>query len=383
MNTVILRQPRRIVFGCGCAIQAADDLIAIAAPRNVFVVTARPVAPLAAPIIDKLTKAFFTVTVYDKVNTEPTVAMFNDAMVLAEQVKPAVVIGIGGGSALDLAKLVAALHNRAQKLQDAWGIGNLAGRGCFLVCLPTTSGTGSEVSPNALLLDDSDGAKKAVVSPHLVPDAAYIDPLLTVCLPSEVTAATGMDALIHCMEAYTNLFAHPAVDLYALKGVELISHNLTVAVADGTNVEAREKLSLGSLYGGLCLGPVNTAAVHALSYPLGTIFHLPHGLANAVLLPAVMEFNIPAAPGRYADVAVAMGVRRKKAGDLETSLAGLTKVRQLIRRCGLAKPLRKLGVTEDRIGQLAQAAMKVTRLLKNNPRPLTQADAEAIYRKAF
>src|SRR5262249_48336492 len=160
----------------------------------------------------------------------------------------------------------------------------------FLVCLPTTAGTGSEVSPNAILLDEADQLKKGVVSPYLVPDAAYVDPQLTRSVPPSVTAATGLDALTHCIEAYANKFAHPAVDLYALQGVGIIAQNLLRAVRNGGDMEARTELSLGSFYGGLCLGPVNTAAVHALAYPLGGQFHVAHGVSNAVLLPHVIRF---------------------------------------------------------------------------------------------
>ena len=164
------------------------------------------------------------------------------------------------------------------------------------------------MSPNAILLDERDQLKKGIVSPFLIADAAYVDPKLTWTVPAKVTAETGMDALTHCIEAYTNKFAHPAVDIYALKGIDLIAENLENAVIDGNNQEAREALALGSLYGGLCLGPVNTAAVHALSYPIGGEFHISHGLSNAILLPSVMKFNMPACPERYAEVAIACGI---------------------------------------------------------------------------
>ncbi len=179
-----------------------------------------------------------------------------------------------------------------------------------LVCLPTTAGTGAEVSPNAILLDEADELKKGVVSPHLVPDAAFVDPLLTISVPPAVTAATGLDALTHCIEAYANKFAHPIVDIYALQGIKLISANLVRAVRNGGDIEARAALSLGSLYGGLCLGPVNTAAVHALAYPLGGRFHIAHGVSNALLLPHVLRFNFSAAPERYAEISAALGVAR-------------------------------------------------------------------------
>ena len=283
---------------------------------------------------------------------------------------------------MDVAKLVAALFDGKQDVNDVFGIGKLRGRSTFLVCLPTTAGTGSEVSPNAILLDPRDQLKKGVISPHLMPDAAYVDPMLTLGVPPAVTAATGMDALTHCIEAYANRFAHPIVDLYALQGVRLIAANLTRAVCNGDDLDARTNLALASMYGGMCLGPVNTGAVHALAYPLGGEFHVAHGVSNAVLLPHVLEFNLPAAPQRYADIAVALGVERGRE-DAETARRGLAKLRELTRQCGIPPSLSQLGIPQSAIDRMAKAAMTVTRLLNLNVRELTLADAIDIYRKAF
>jgi alcohol dehydrogenase class IV len=197
-----------------------------------------------------------------------------------------------------------------------------------------------------------------------------------------VTAATGVDALVHCIEAYANRFAHPMVDLYALQGVRLIGASLLRAVEKGDDLEARAEMALGSLYGGLCLGPVNTAAVHALAYPLGGEFHVAHGVSNAVLLPAVMAFNLPASPQRYADIALALGV---EPGDtpLETAQRGVARIRELYAQCGVPAHLSELGISADSIPRMAEWAMKVTRLLKNNLRELTASDAEEIYRAAY
>src|SRR5690606_18724800 len=257
---------------------------------------------------------------------------------------------------------------------EAFGVGKLAGRSTYLACLPTTAGTGSEVSPIAILLDESDELKKGVVSPYLVPDAAYVDPLLTLTVPPAITAATGIDAFTHCVEAYVNRFSHPIVDLYAREGIRLISRNLARAVREGKDIEARTSLALGSMYGGLCLGPVNTAAVHALSYPLGGEFHVAHGVSNAVLLAHVLEFNLPAAPRRYAEVALALGVE-PAADDLQTAQRGLARIRELLQECGLPLRLSEVGVPESAIDRMAQSAMTVQRLLERNVREVTEQDA--------
>jgi alcohol dehydrogenase class IV len=274
------------------------------------------------------------------------------------------------------------LLDGGQAVQEVFGINLLRARKTFLACLPTTAGTGSEVSPNAILLDESCRLKKAVISPHLVPDVACVDPLLTVSLPPAVTAATALDALTHCIEAYANINAHPLVDFYALQGVRLIGSNLLAAVADGKNLAARANLALGSLFGGLCLGPVNTAAVHALAYPLGSEYDVPHGVSNAVLLPHVLRFNLSAAPERYAAIAVALGIPDEGA-TLAKAGRGIERLAELIAQCPMPKRIRDFGVPEDALPRLAQSAMTVTRLLKNNPRAVTESDAVEIYKQAF
>jgi alcohol dehydrogenase class IV len=258
----------------------------------------------------------------------------------------------------------------------------LKGRRTYLACLPTTSGTGSEVSPNAILLDPGDNLKKGIISPCLVPDASYIDPQLTVSMPPGVTASTGLDALTHCIEAYTNRFAHPAVDIYALEGIRRIGPSLVRAVHNGNDLEARESMALASAFGRLCLGPVNTAAVHALAYPLGGEYHVAHGLSSAILLPYVMEYNLGWATERYARLAEALGVPAG-ANTLDTARLGAARVRDLCVECGVEMRLGRYGISEDAIPHLAEAAMKVTRLLKNNPREMTAEAAEGIYRAAY
>ena len=322
------------------------------------------------------------VSVYDEIDREPTIEMFARVLATAQAGQADGFVGIGGGSVLDVTKLLAALVDGRQDVRDTFGIGKLGPRKAYLACLPTTAGTGSEVSPNAILTDESDKLKKGVVSPHLVPDAAFVDPTLTLTLPPAATASTGMDAMTHCIEAYANRHAHPAVDLYALEGIRLIGANLEQAVAQGQDVRARGCLALGSLYGGLCLGPVNTAAVHALAYPLGGEFGVAHGVANSLLLPHVLEFNLPAAPRRYAEVALALGAAGGGSAE-ETARWGLERIREISHRCGIPPSLSQLGVPREAIDRMATSAMQVTRLLKNNLRELGAADAAAIYQRAF
>lgn len=380
-RTVHLQQPPRIAFGAGCVRECADELARRGA-RRVLLVTSPSVAKLTAPLFETLRSGGAEVTVIADVPAEPTLAAFAERLARADAFDLDAVVGFGGGSVLDVAKLIAALHRTGRRAEEFFGIGLLPGRARTLLCVPTTAGTGSEVSPNAILLDEASLLKKGVVSPWLVPDAAFADPELTLTVPAALTAATGIDALTHCVEAYANKFAHPAVDLYALEGVRLIAANLAAAVRDGKNLAARSAVLLGSLYGGLCLGPVNTAAVHALAYPLGGEFHVGHGLSNSLLLPHVLRFNLPAAPARYAAIARALGVPGA-GGDTAVAQAGIERLAELSRECGLPAGLGSIGIPRDAIPRLAEGAMKVTRLLKNNVRDLATADAEAIYHAAY
>jgi alcohol dehydrogenase class IV len=381
MRTLTLLHPHKIVFGSGSLDDACKYFAEIKQLR-VHIITSPSLAGHAENIAARLREAAKSATIDSSVTKEPTITVFHEALAKARDAHADCVLGLGGGSALDLAKLVAAFAGSSQRVEETFGIGLLKGRSCHLVCMPTTAGTGSEVSPNAILLDEEAALKKGVVSEFLVPDASFIDPKLSRNVPPHVTAFTGLDALTHCLEAYTNKFAHPFVDVYALHGIELCAKHLAAAVANGADLAAREGMALASLYGGFCLGPVNTAAVHALAYPLGGEYHVPHGLSNAVLLPAVFRFNAVASPARHAEVAIALGAERKET-DLDTAYEGARRLEELSRACGLSADLSAYGVEQEKIPQMARAALTVQRLLKNNPRELTQSDAERIYTEAL
>ncbi|WP_297059800.1 iron-containing alcohol dehydrogenase [uncultured Duncaniella sp.] len=381
MKPITILQPQKIVFGSGCIQTFVDDYLSLGF-RRLFVLTAPPILPLIEPAMNRLKENGVSIEVCHDILAEPTLNDFNKILDSAREFRADSVVGIGGGSVLDVAKLVAAFIDSDQKAEDCFGTGFIKKKGLWLACLPTTAGTGSEVSPNAILLDERDRLKKGIVSPYLLADTAYVDPMLTMTVPSKVTADTGMDALTHCIEAYTNKFAHPAVDIYALQGIKLIAANLLRAVRDGNDTEAREAMSLGSLYGGLVLGPVNTAAVHALSYPLGGEFHIPHGLSNAILLPSVMKFNRPANLRKYAEVAIACGAPQGK-DDNETAQNGVDFIYELSKAVGIPQKLSDLNIPQSAVDGMAKAAMEVQRLLKNNPREVTEQDARDIYNSLY
>lgn len=380
MKEIVILNPNRVVFGEGSMQRFVDDFLEKGFKR-MFLLSIVELQTTLTPFLEKLKSQGVEIATDESIVGEPTFEDFNQVLKKAQAFQADSVVGIGGGSVLDVAKLVAAQLKNTQTLEEIKGIGNLKERQIYVACIPTTSGTGSEVSPNAIFVNEL-GEKVGIISPYLVPDAAYIDPVLSVSLPKSVTAATGIDALTHCLEAYTNKFAHPFVDLYALEGVRLIAKYLKRACDNGADLEARSQVALGSMYGGMCLGPVNTAAVHALSYPLGVEYHIPHGLSNALLLPYVMEYNIEADATKYERIAEVLGAE-KKATPRETALEGVRIMKQLIADCGLPLTLGQAGVKEESIPLLAEGAIKVQRLLKNNIREIAVDDAVAIYKAAF
>lgn len=380
MKEIVILNPNRVVFGEGSMQRFVDDFLEKGFKR-MFLLSIVELQAILTPFLEKLKSQGVEIATDESIVGEPTFDDFNQVLKKAQAFQADSVVGIGGGSVLDVAKLVAAQLKNTQTLEEIKGIGNLKERQIYVACIPTTSGTGSEVSPNAIFVNEL-GEKVGIISPYLVPDAAYIDPVLTVSLPKSVTAATGIDALTHCLEAYTNKFAHPFVDLYALEGVRLIAKYLKRACDNGADIEARTQVALGSMYGGMCLGPVNTAAVHALSYPLGVEYHIPHGLSNALLLPYVMEYNIEADATKYERIAEVLGAEKKET-PRETALEGVKIMKQLIADCGLPLTLEQAGVKQESIPLLAEGAIKVQRLLKNNIREIAVDDAVAIYKAAF
>lgn len=316
--------------------------------------------------------------IFGEVRPEPDLPNLEKLLALADASRPDLVIGFGGGSAMDLAKLVSVMIGTGQPLAGIVGVGKAGQRRVALAQIPTTAGTGSEAGIRALVTDPATQAKLAVESIEMLADIAVVDPVLTLTVPPTVTAATGVDAMAHCVEAYTSKKAHPLIDLYALEGVRLVGRYLARAVKDGGDVEARAGLALASLYGGFCLGPVNTAGGHALAYPLGTRWHVAHGAANALIFPHVLAFNLPSVGEKTRHVVEALGLPRGL-----TQQEVLRSTHDYCRSLGVEMRLSKLGVPESDIEPMADDAFAIRRLLDNNPRDLTRADIVSIYQAAY
>lgn len=342
---------------------------------------------IKAKLIDgalaSLNAAGVATTVFSDVLADPPEVSVQAAVDAAHAASVDGVIGFGGGSSLDTAKLVALLARTPQVLPDIYGIGLARGPRLPLIQVPTTAGTGSEVTPISILTTPSH-EKKGVVSPLLYPDVALLDSRLTLGLPPAVTAMTGVDAMVHAIEAYTTrLKKNPLSDALAVKALQLLYANLPAAVSGGNDATVRENMLLGSLFAGMAFANAPVGAVHALAYPLGGHYHLPHGLSNSLVLGPVLEFNLPAAQNLYAELGRAIAPGMVSASDEVAATIFVKSIRQLVAIMPYAQTLHEAGVKEADLPMLATDAMNVQRLLVNNPRDVAYDDALAIYRAAF
>ncbi|BAP45248.1 iron-containing alcohol dehydrogenase [Pseudomonas sp. StFLB209] len=332
-------------------------------------------------VVAQLQAQSIAVTVIDNVEIEPTLenieGVFRSAIAPAA---PDALIAIGGGSVLDAAKLFSVMLSNDTPLKDMLGIDKVAHPGRPTVLVPTTSGTGSEVTPNAIVTLPDEELKIGVVSRHLLPTLVILDANLTLGLPKPITAATGMDAFTHALESFISTKANPISDAFALESMRLIAGSIVEAYQQPGSVQARSDMLLGSMYGGLALTAAGTAAVHALAYPLGGKFHVTHGVANAMLLPHVMAFNMDSCAARLKRAACVCDIAQP--GDSDTLAAGklIEQIKQWTRILEIPQNLRDFGVAEEHLADMAVAASKVTRLMINNPKALSLDDIEQLYR---
>jgi alcohol dehydrogenase class IV len=331
-----------------------------------------------------LTSAGVEVTLFSEVEADPPEAVIHKATERARAAAAEGVVGLGGGSSLDVAKLVSLLAMGREELASIYGVGKVKGPRLPLFLVPTTAGTGSEVTPISIVTTGA-SEKMGVVSPVLLPDVALLDPELSYGLPAHVTAATGVDAMVHAIEAYASASANnnPLSRTLAIQALELMGRALLRAVRNGRDEDARADMLLGSMLAGQAFANSPVAAVHALAYPLGGHFHIPHGLSNALVLPHVLRFNAVTAHEAYVELAPHAFPALAKLKGRERVAAFCESLAQLSRDCGLPQTLREMKITEDWLPKLASDSMNQTRLLVNNPRPLTETDALAIYRAAF
>ncbi len=383
-QTYHFQSVKHIVHGPHSLDQLADKLALLDRPvRRVAFITQPVIEQMG--VVDRVVAALAqrdvqTLVVRD-VQPEPTIE--NVETVFREQIAPFApdaVLSIGGGSVLDAAKLFSVRLTNDEPLRQWLGVDLIKRPGVPLVLVPTTAGTGSEVTPNAIVTLPDEELKVGIVSRHLLPQLVILDATLTVGLPKPITAATGMDAFIHALESYISTKANPVSDMFAMESMRLIGANLVEAYQHGESLPARQAMLIGSMYGGLALTAAGTAAVHALAYPLGGMFNITHGVANSMLLPHVMQFNLDAIVDRLANVAHALQIARHDDSDQAAADKLLERLREWTAVLEIPQDLRRFGVGEEHLEPLAIAAAKVKRLLGNNPKALGHEDIKAIYR---
>jgi alcohol dehydrogenase class IV len=372
--------PNRVRFAVG-AVDTVPEIVAelCAKGATVLVLTDKGIAGTGVParVAASLDSSGFAVRLVDTVPAEPTDADLDGIAASIRSTKSAVIIAIGGGSVMDAAKVLSVLAG------NDWSTAQLAergvpGKGIPCIMLPTTAGTGSESTPNAIVLFPAKNLKIGILSPHFVPDRVVLDPALSVGLPPKLTASTGIDALCHLLECFVGKKANPFSDMYAREGMRLLVPALPLAFRNGADIEARSAAMLAAYYGGVCIAASGTTAIHALSYPLGGAFRVPHGVANAALLVPVMDFQKDRIAPRLAEAASAMGLPCS-GNDKKDAHALVDKLRSLVTELQIPTSLSALNVPATALGDLTEAAFGVRRLLDNNPIELSKTDIRAIY----
>jgi alcohol dehydrogenase class IV len=383
MKGFVFSAPTSVVFGSGSVETVADHVKRFGC-RHPLILTGPSIgnSPLLDSVKRPLERAGIEHGVFCGVAPEPPAEILAEAAGRIRQEGYDLLIGFGGGSTMDFTKIASVLAVRDLRIEDLAGNDRVPAKGLRTIMVPTTAGSGSEVSPVAVLSFPGEGMKRGIASRFLIPDAAIVDPALTLDLPPQITANTGVDALIHGIESFLSVKANPLSQNLSLMACEHLSAHLSRSVRFGRDLEAREGMSLGSLVAGLAFSMAGTAAVHALAYPLGGQFHVPHGAANAVMLMPVLKFNLSSCRDQYSRLAMAFGVG-EPADAARAAQAFLQVVEDLILQAGVKTRLRDLGIPREAIPSMAEAAMHEVRLLENNPRPVAKEDAERLYSEAW
>jgi len=390
----------QLVFGRHATKQLGDIVSRLGARRILIVTdTVLAKAGLVEPVHVPLSEAGVVVEVFSGGEPEPSTRAAEAAIAMGRDFRPDAVLGLGGGSNMDLAKITAVVLQHGGRPLDYVGDDKIPGPVLPVICLPTTAGTGSEVSAASVLTDIEQKIKVGVLSNYLRPRVAVVDPMLTLSCPPKVTADSGIDALTHAIEAYTAVDnahfplplgertiyqgGHPFGDVFAEKAIALIGKYLRRAVAHGDDLDAREGMALAATMAGLSFSNVGVAAVHALEYPVGGATHCSHGAGNGLLLPFVMRYNLPARRHKFAVIARLLGADVEGKSEADAAETAITAVERLRQDIGIPLRLRDIGITESQLRPLAEKAFAIKRILRVNPRPVTVEDLEGILQAAL
>ena len=379
--------PTGLIFGNQTSKNSTDQIINLLG-KKIFVISDKGLTELGLlePAIKKI-KIHSNIKIFDDVESDPSKSTLLKAFESAKEFNSTGVLGFGGGSSMDVAKLVSLLLGSNQDIETIWGVNNAIGPRLPLVLIPTTAGTGSEVTPISIITMD-DKEKKGVSSKYILPDLAILDPLLTINLPANITASTGVDAMVHAIEAFTSVNPNnnPISKMMSIEALKLLGSSIEVAVFDGKNINARSNMLLGSMLAGKAFANSPVAAVHALAYPIGGLFNISHGLSNSLVLPYVLKFNSLNEEARknYAYLApyVFKNLENNK-NDEKLCNHFIDLIENLSKKLKLPYRLRDLGIPEEACNSMAKEAMKQTRLLVNNPRKIEESDAFNIYKAAW
>jgi alcohol dehydrogenase class IV len=386
MNQILsFRTPNAIYAGFGASERLGPEAKVMGASQ-VLLVTDKGVtnSGITENLKHNLTKVGIGVEVFDDVKPEPDLACQDACIKFAKQGKFDLIVGAGGGSSMDVASVTAVMMTNPGIVTDYVGTDLIKKPGIPTILIPTTAGTGAEVTPNAVLSDPDAKGKKVLISPYILPRLAIVDPYMHISMPPTVTSASGMDALAHAVESFTHFTkASVMTDLFAKEAIIMIGRSIRTAVAKGDNLEARYDMAIGSLFAGMALANAGVTAVHALSYPLGVEYHVPHGVANGLLLPYVMEFNVPGNIPKFALIAKLLGEMADHLPLLEQAYRAPEAVKKILFDMKIAHSLTDLKIPERAIPEMSKAASANTRLLSVNPRNMTIQDIESIYRKCL
>jgi alcohol dehydrogenase class IV len=381
----VFRMPVTI-FGRSASDNVGPELKALGATK-VFVVTDEVLWRLGVlkGIVSSLKTENLEFCVYNNLPTEPTIEFVNDGTKSFEEYGANIILAVGGGTPIDTAKAISIMATNRGSIEDYMGPNKIQTSGIPVVAMPTTAGTGSEVTIFMVISNTKTSVKTLIYSPYLMPKLAILDPLLTLTMPKGITATTGLDALTHAIEAYVSRKAQPMTDILAISAIKLLAENLPRAWAAGNDLEAREKTLLGAYQAGLAFGNASVALVHGMSRPIGANFHIAHGMSNATLLGQVMEFSLPGNPKRYAEIAAALGENITGLDDMDAAKIGANAVKRIIRQLEIPR-LRGLGIDkkkfQEAIPQMIEAAI-ASGSPDNNPRIATKEEMAEIYLQAY
>ena len=388
LNNFTFNTTSGLRFGSGISVSSSQEISKILG-SNILFITDKDLMSLklTQPTLNQLKKFSSKVEIFEDVEADPSLKTLLKSIEIGKKMNATGVIGFGGGSSMDVAKLTSLILGSNENIEEAWGVSNAKGPRLPLVLVPTTAGTGSEVTPISIITVGEE-EKKGVSSPIILPDVAILDPDLTLGLPAHTTAATGIDAMVHAIEGYAsaNKNNNPISKMLSVEALKLLGGSIEKAVFDGSNLEARGNMLIGAMLAGKSFANSPVAAVHALAYPIGGTFHVSHGLSNSLVLPYVLRFNSAdnKATKDYAELApfVFPDINTNQ-GSQAVCSEFIDRMESLSKKLGLPQKLREVNIPKEACEKMAKDAMKQTRLLVNNPREVTEKDALNIYESAW